>query len=418
MKTKALRLYGKNDLRLEEFELGPISDDEILAEVITDSLCMSSYKAAQQGGDHKRVPDDVESNPTIIGHEFCGVILEVGKNWQHKYKVGQKFVVQPAFNYKGSLAAPGYSYPKAGGCATYVVLPPEAMITDSVLLYNGDVFFHGSLAEPMCCIVGGYNAMYHTKPGCYEHMMGIKEGGNVIIMAGAGPMGMGAVDYAVSGDRKPSLVVVTDIDDARLERAETLISPEYAEKNGVKLVYVNTGKLENATEYLMNLTDGVGYHDIMVMAPVRPVCELADSVLAYDGCVNFFAGPVDHEFSATINFYDLHYNAAHYMGTSGGNTEDMRESLVLMEQGRLNPAVMVTHVGGLDCAKETTLNLPKIPGGKKLIYTHIEMPLTAIADFEKLGETDPFFKKLAEITGRNNGLWCAEAEKYLLENKK
>ena len=49
MKTKAVRLYGQEDIRLEEFELPPIKEDEILAEVVTDSLCMSSYKAAIQG---------------------------------------------------------------------------------------------------------------------------------------------------------------------------------------------------------------------------------------------------------------------------------------------------------------------------------------------------------------------------------
>ena len=45
MKIKAVRLYGKEDLRFEEFELRDIQDDEILAQVMTDSLCMSSYKA-------------------------------------------------------------------------------------------------------------------------------------------------------------------------------------------------------------------------------------------------------------------------------------------------------------------------------------------------------------------------------------
>ena len=78
---------------------------------------------------------------------------------------------------------------------------------------------------------------------------------------------------------------------------------------------------------------------------------------------------------------------------------------------------MITHVGGIDSAKESTLNLPNIKGGKKLIYTHVNMPLTAIDDFEELGKNDPFFAKLAEITARHNGLWSAEAEKYLLENK-
>jgi hypothetical protein len=67
---------------------------------------------------------------------------------------------------------------------------------------------------------------------------------------------------------------------------------------------------------------------------------------------------------------------------------------------------------------DTVMNLPKIPGGKKLVYTNIDLPLTAIADFEKLGETDELFKNLAEICKRHNMLWNAEAEKYLLANAK
>ena len=66
MKTKAVRLYGESDLRLEEFELPEITDGEILACVMSDSICMSSYKAAIQGAKHKRVPNDVAENPTII----------------------------------------------------------------------------------------------------------------------------------------------------------------------------------------------------------------------------------------------------------------------------------------------------------------------------------------------------------------
>ena len=85
-----------------------------------------------------------------------------------------------------------------------------------------------------------------------------------------------------------------------------------------------------------------------------------------------------------------------------------------MSCGKMNPAVMITHVGGLDSVIDTTLNLHKIPGGKKLVYTNISMPMTAIADFAELGKTDAKFAELAEIVDRHNGLWCAEAEKYLL----
>ena len=93
MKTKAVRLYGQEDIRLEEFELPPIKEDEILAEVVTDSLCMSSYKAAIQGEKHKKVPEDINENPIILGHEFCGVILSVGEKWKDQFQAGDKFVI-------------------------------------------------------------------------------------------------------------------------------------------------------------------------------------------------------------------------------------------------------------------------------------------------------------------------------------
>ena len=420
MDTKALRLYGKEDLRLEVFALPPIKEDEILVRVISDSLCMSSYKAAEQGAKHKRVPDDVAENPVIIGHEFCGEIVEVGAKWAGHWKPGDKFAIQPAINYKGSLNAPGYSYPYLGGDATYGIVPHEFMESGCLLPYDGEAFFYGSLAEPMSCIVGAFNASYHTRAGSYEHAMGIREGGRMAMLAAAGPMGMGAVDYALHGPRKPSVLVVTDIDDARLKRAAELLPPEEAARMGVTLRYVNTGGMADADAQLLNIAgaDGKtgGYDDVFIFAPVAAVVETGDRILGYDGCLNFFAGPIDPAFSAKFNFYNVHYGAAHITGTSGGNTDDMKESLALMETGRVNPAAMITHVGGLNAAAEATLNLPHIPGGKKLIYTHIDLPLTAIDDMADSG--DPILRQAGEIVSRHNGLWCAEAERCLLDAKK
>ncbi len=214
MKTHAVRLYGKEDLRLETFELPEIKDDEILAHVISDSICMSSYKAAIQGKDHKRVPNDVESNPIIIGHEFCGTLVSVGSKWADKFEVGQKFSIQPALNQKDDpYAAPGYSFPMIGGDATYVIIPKEVMELDCLLDYKGDAFYYGSVAEPMSCIIGAFHANYHTVQGSYNHVMGVVEGGKMAILAGVGPMGLGAIDYVIHTDRKPSLLVVTDIND-------------------------------------------------------------------------------------------------------------------------------------------------------------------------------------------------------------
>lgn len=418
MKTKAVRIYGKKDLRLEEFDLPRMKDNEILARVVSDSLCMSSHKAALQGADHKRVPADIDKNPTIIGHEFAGVILSVGEKWKNKFRPGQKFSIQPAMQHMGTLDAPGYSFRYIGGDATNIIIPDLVLEADSLLVYDGEAFFPASLSEPMSCIIGAFHASYHVQPGTYNHLMGIKPGGNLAILAGVGPMGLGAIDYAIHQDRRPGTIVVTDIDGSRLSRAECLFPPEAAEKVGIRLTYVNTSKIVDPVAFLRSLTAGRGYDDVFVFAPVRQVIELGDAILAHDGCMNFFAGPTDPDFRADLNFYNVHYAFTHLVGTSGGNTDDMRESLKLMEEGRINPAVMITHVGGLDSVADTTLRLPQIPGGKKLIYTNISMPLVSLYDLEKMGKSDPFYTGLNEIVSGNDHIWNSDAEKYLLSNAK
>lgn len=418
MRTIAVRLHGKKDLRLESFELPPIKEDEILAHVVSDSLCMSSYKLAVQGQEHKRVPPGIDRKPVMIGHEFCGEIVEVGSQWKDRFQGGQKFVIQPALNYKGSLYAPGYSYSYIGGDATYIIIPREVMEMDCLLPYEGEAYYFGSLTEPVSCIVGAFRASYHFDQGSYHHRMGIQEGGAMAILAGCGPMGLGAIDLALHGDRKPRLLVVTDIDQTRLNRAQSLFSPEKARELGVDLRFINTQHAQDPVQELRGITGGTGYDDVFVLAPVRGLVEQADQLLAAGGCLNFFAGPTDPSFSALINFYEVHYSGHHLVGTSGGNTGDMRIALDLMSKGRIDPSLMITHVGGIDAVVETTLNLPSIPGGKKLIYTNIRMNLTALADFQALGKHDPLFAELHRLVEKHNGLWNAEAERYLLSHAK
>lgn len=419
MKTKAVRLYGKSDLRLEEFDLPPIQEDEILAKVVSDSLCMSSYKAAIQGTDHKRIPNDVADNPVIIGHEFAGEIVEVGERWSTRFKVGDKFAIQPALNYPhspvGILGAPGYSYQYLGGDATYVIIPREVMEMECLLVYNGPGYYPASMAEPYSCVIGAMHANYHIKPGTYVHDMEIVDGGKMALLAGVGPMGLAAISYVLNReDRKPSLLVVTDIDQERLNRAAHLYSPQLARERGIELHYLNTGELTDPAGYIKELNGGEGYNDLFVFAPVAPVIELADQLLAFDGCLNFFAGPSDPTFSAKLNFYNVHYAFTHIVGTSGGNTDDIKESLEMMEKG-MDTSGLITHIGGLNSVPDATLDLPHIPGGKKLIYTHLEMPLTAITDFRELGKQSPLFSELADICERHNGLWSVEAEELLLK---
>ncbi len=411
MKTRAARLYGANDARLEDFELRPITPGEILIKIISDSVCMSTHKTIMQGKNHIRVPDNIAENPIILGHEFCAEIVEVGDKWKNKFSVGDKVVMPPVLSYLGGYETVGYTFEDIGGISTYSIVYEHILDNNFLIKLNSDSYFNGSLIEPASCVIRGYKASLHLNENS-EPVTGIKPGGKVAILAGCGPMGLVAIDIALHGNIKPSMVVVTDLDKARLDRAASIFSVEEAEKDGIKLIFAATSDKDE----LMDISGGTGFDDVFVYAPVPAVVELGDAILGFDGCLNFFAGPLDKKFSANFNFYNVHYAQHHVAGTSGSTPEDMRDIVNLIGENRLDPSVMITHIGGIDAAIDTTVNLPNIPGGKKLIYTHIELPLTALTDFEKLGETDKRFNVLDKLVKTNNGLWCKDAEAYLLNN--
>ena len=410
MKTKAVRLYGENDIRLEEFELPELKNGEILIKIISDSVCMSTYKTVKQGAKHLRVPDNVAEKPVIIGHEFCAEVVEVTDKWKDQFHVGDKVAMPPVLSYLGGMQTVGYSFGEIGGVSTYSIVYEHIIENGYLMKLESDCFFKGSLIEPASCVIRGYKGSLHLDADGVPYT-NIKPGGKVAILAGCGPMGLVAIDLALHGTVKPSVVVVTDLDEARLARAKEIFSPEQAAQDSIKLVLSNS----TSKDELIELAGGE-YDDVFVYAPVPAVVELGDEILGFDGCLNFFAGPLDKNFSAKFNFYNVHYKQHHVSGTSGSTLEDMQDIVRLIGERRIDPAVMITHIGGMDAAIDTTVHLPQIPGGKKLIYTHIDLPLTAIADFTALGETDDRFKALDTLVKQNNGLWSAEAEAYLLEH--
>jgi threonine dehydrogenase-like Zn-dependent dehydrogenase len=414
MKTKAVRIYGVRDLRLEEFELPKMGEDEITAHIVTDSLCMSTYKVANQGAKHKKLPDDLENNPVIMGHEFCGVIDAVGKKWQHLYKPGDKFVAQPNLGRADTFSL-GYSFPYVGGEATRVIFMNEAMEKGCLLSYKGESFFEGALVEPLSCVIAGFKANFHLRDrNDYDHTMGIREGGAMAILGGTGPMGSLAIDYAIHGKKRPSVLVVTGSTKEKLERSKELYPPEEAAKNGVTLHYVLTPKQSDFTDEVRALTpDQKGFDDIFLMVAQEDMVTKAESLLAFDGCLNFFAGPADSAFSARMNFYNLHYNATHFVGTSGSNTQDMIDAITCIEEKTVNLAKIATHILGLNDVCDSILKIPELPGGKKIVYSQKNYPLTDVQQFS--GETE-MERHLKELVEQNNGLWSAEAESYFLEH--
>ena len=411
MKTKAVRMYDAMDLRLEEFDLPAIGPDEVLLRVVTDSLCASTYKAVKQGTKHKRVPPDIAEKPVIIGHEMCGEIIEVGAELTKDWKVGQKIVIQPALKLESGYD-PGYSYQYIGGNSLYAVVPRIVLERGCMIPYEGDSFFGGSLVEGLGCMLRGYKGFYHTDYSNYVRTDGAKRGGRLAILGGAGPMGLGAVELAAdyAGVKQ---VVVTDLNEERLAYAAAKCTPERFASKGCELVYMNTGKLEDPVKALIELSEG-GFDDVFVMVPVPALFTMAEQICREDGCVNFFAGPPVHDLQGSLNLYRVHYDGIHVVGTAGSIPEDTVDTIHLIEEGKVCPGVLVSHILGMKAVKDTLFAMEKPSGAKKVCYNELDIPLIAIDELAAWGEKDPMYAELDRIVKANGGLWCAEAEAYLL----
>ena len=166
----------------------------------------------------------------------------------------------------------------------------------------------------------------------------------------------------------------------------------------------------------MRNISGGGFDDVFVMVPVAALFTQAEEICREDGCVNFFAGPPVHQLSGSLNLYRVHYDGIHVVGTAGSIPEDMEDVLRLIEQDRINAGAIVSHILGLNAVCDTIFAMEHPSGAKKVCYNELDIPLVAIADLERLGESDALYRELDRIVKKNNGLWCAEAEAYLLAN--
>lgn len=413
MKTTAVRLHGAMDLRLDTFELPALGEKEILVHFITDSLCASTYKAVKLGTNHKRVPPDVAENPVMVGHEMCGEIVEVGSAVDGKWRIGQKIIIQTALKLESGYD-PGYSYPYIGGASTYAIVPELVLERNCLIPYDGEGYFKASMVEPLACCYRGFLGCYHTDYTTYTRTDGTKKDGKLAILGGSGPMGLGCVELAC-GFAGMSQVVVTGRNQARLDGAAAKCSPAYAKEKGCDLVYLNVSELEDPAAKLLELSDG-GFDDVFVMAPAADLFNLAERICREDGCINFFAGPPMHDLQGSLNLYRIHYDGIHVLGTGGSIPQDMRDVLRLIETNAIRPAALISHILGMNAYVDTMMDMATPSGAKKLCYTGLDIPLIAIDELDEWGKRDPMYAELAAIVKRNDGLWCVEAEEYLLAN--
>lgn len=418
MKSNAIRLYGKNDIRLDTLEIPNPKPNELLVKIIVDSQCTSTLKEIALGNDHSRTPNNLESNPVIIGHELAGVIEEVGADYTSQFTPGQRFTLQPPLYHNQTHYAVGYSFPYLGGLTQYALIGPEVLETESFHIFQQELpFFAAALSEPLSCIISSHKEILHKDPGGHSFHFGLKPGGNTAILGGCGPMGLLQLAYCLYGPSQPNHLFVTEVDEQRLAQAKTLFPPSEAEQRGVSLRYLNPTK-EDVPTIIQQVTQNALCSEVFVMIAHPAVVEMTPHILGEDGFLSFFAGPKAKDFMGSVNFYDVHYRGIKIGGTSCGWNDDLHDALRLFENSDFPYERFVSAVAGLSVSPYILTDImtdpAKNPAGKILVYPHAPLPLVFFTPDQPIQTDQEIPSAYSPFLANHHGYWSKALEDKIL----
>lgn len=170
---KSAVFYGKHDLRVENSQMPKVGPEDILIQVKACGICGTDVHIYEGDKGAAEV-----TPPTILGHEFSGVIAEVGSNVT-KYKVGDRVCIDPncycgkcdfcrngIAHYCTDMI--GYGTTVNGGFAEYCSVNQRQVYK----LGDNTTFEQGAMTEPVACCLHGMD------------MCNIHPGSNVVVIGG------------------------------------------------------------------------------------------------------------------------------------------------------------------------------------------------------------------------------------------
>mgnify|MGYP000271126294 CR=1 FL=1 len=342
---KAALLYGKGDLRIEDIEKPTIGKNEILVRVKSAFICGTDIRMFKNG--HKNVPKDV---PLILGHEFSGVIEEVGANVKG-YKEGMRVTVAPNMgcgtckmcisgntHLCSDYKALGISL--NGAFAEYVRVPEPAVRQGNVFKIGDNVSFgEAALIEPLSCVYNGFERC-DIRPG------------DKVLIIGAGPIGIMHAKLAKMGGA--SEIFINDLSDERLDLCRCIDRT------------FKTISSSDLKEQIMSATNGDGV-DVCITACSAPEAQrISLELMAINGRVLFFGGLQ----SGTIVNLDtnlIHYKQLLVTGTTRSSLRQYKKTLDIISSGRLNVRDIITSSVTINDFKQAFLQSSKGIGLKTML---------------------------------------------------
>jgi len=321
---KAVRFHGKNDLRYEDIPIPEVKKGQVKVKPSWVGICGSDLHEYLGGpGLCPTTPHPItkETVPLTFGHEFSGIIEEVGEGVTD-YKIGDRVVVQPII-YDGTCGAcleglqnccwsngfiglSGWG----GGLAEHIVVPTSTLyhLPDNVPLEIG------ALIEPLAV---GWHAV---KISPYKE-------GDAVLILGGGPIGISVIlALKAKGAKK---IIVSEISKKR---------QEFAKRFGAH--YVIDPTKEDVVKRCRDLCDQQGVHVVYDCAGVQVGLDQAIHAVRARGTVVNIA---IWEKPCSITPNDLTFKERKYMGVATYQIGDFQEVLDAISAGDMKPHGMITQ---------------------------------------------------------------------------
>jgi L-iditol 2-dehydrogenase len=320
---KAARLFGRNDLRVQDIPVPEPRPGEILLRTVSASVCGTDIRMLKHG--HAQATAE---SPLVIGHEMAGTIERIGQGVTG-YQPGQRVCVAPNYNPIPSaltVAGEGHLDPnyralgihEDGGFAEFVRIPAVAVEQGNVFPIADHVSYtEAALIEPMSCVYNAYEKA-GTRPG------------DTVLIIGAGPIGiMHAKMSKLAGAGK---VIINDVHPERLEMARG-IDPSFITIHG------------DLRSEIARVTGGAGPNVIITACPVPEVQTLAVEIAAINGRIVFFGGLPKDRAVVPLDANLIHYRQLVVTGTTRQSLRQFQATLALVTDRvlRLEDLVTSTH---------------------------------------------------------------------------
>lgn len=311
MKTLFYSAYDR--LSISEQPTPELKNDEVLLKVTACGICSSEIETFKSRSP-RRIP------PLIMGHEFCGEIIEVGTNVS-SFEIGESVVSNSVVSCgncntclrgKTNLCANRqvFGMHRQGAFGEFVNVPAKSLIKMPVDL-KPEI---ACLAEPLANGIHMVNLTRHVRPG-------------KVLIIGAGPIGL----FAQQAYREltEAEVIVADLKEDRLE---------IALKNGAVRV-VNPMK-SNLAEVVAEVTNGEGV-DIAIDAVGTEITNQQSLEAVRPGGVVVIIGL--YENSRSLKTYDIVLPEKHVTGTYAATGEEMVEAVNLLAKGKIDASSWVNY---------------------------------------------------------------------------